>query len=148
MKVKDIMSRNIINANIDDNVLFVSNLMKIHDIGFILITQKNKLYGVVTDRDLICDLASSNNSIKNFAHTNIINIDENKSLEEALLLMKKNKIKRLVVTNQNKITGVLSISDIYNSQIDQNIILETLKTIFAVNRNDGYYETNINEFIL
>ena len=62
--------------------------------------------------------------------------------------MKTNKIKRLVVTSQNKITGVISLSDIYNSDVDSETILETIKTIFAINRNNGYYDTDVNDFIL
>ena len=42
MKIKDIMSRKLIKCEIDDNVLFVCNLMKTHDVGFILIMNRNK----------------------------------------------------------------------------------------------------------
>ena len=148
MKIKDIMSRKLITCEIDDNVLFVCNLMKTHDVGFILIMNKNKLYGVVTDRDLICDLADNKAPIKQFGNKNIVNIDENNEIKDALNLMKTNKIKRLAVTSQNKITGVISLSDIYNSDVDSETILETIKTIFAINRNNGYYDTDVNDFIL
>lgn len=148
MKVKDVMSRNLITCEVDDNVLFVSNLMKTKDVGFILIMNKNKLYGVVTDRDLICDLADGKAPIKPFGNTHVIKIDENSSIKEALDLMKTNKIKRLVVTQKNKVTGVISLSDIYNSDENQETIFETIKAIFAINRNEKHNEANIRDFIL
>ena len=72
MKIKDIMSKKLITCSPDDNILFVSNLMNVWDVGFIIIMDNNKLYGVVTDRDIVCDLANELRAIKNYAHTNVI----------------------------------------------------------------------------
>ncbi len=146
--IKDIMSRNLIVCDTDDNVLYVSNLMKKYDVGFVLVMCNNKLFGVITDRDLICDLADELAYIKSFATKKIITIDENKAIAEALELMRNHKLKRLVVTNGNKITGVLSLSDIYPTDISSDEIVKTLKCIYAINRNNGEFQANINEFIL
>ncbi len=148
MKIKEIMSKKLITCAPDDNILFVSNLMNIWDVGFILIMEKNKLYGVVTDRDLVCDMANQLSQIKSYMTKKVITIDENKSPDEALKLMKKHKIKRLVVTNADKITGVLSLSDIFNTDIDSKTILETLKSIYEINRNENKFDTDVDDFPL
>ena len=148
MKIKDIMSKKLITCSPDDNILFVSNVMNVWDVGFIIIMDNNKLYGVVTDRDIVCDLANELRAIKNYAHTNVITIDENKTVEEALNLMKKHKIKRLVITSNDKITGVISLSDILSTNTDEKNLLDTIKEIYAINRNNNHYNPNVHDFPL
>lgn len=148
MKIKDIMSKKLITCSPDDNILFVSNLMNVWDVGFIIIMDNNKLYGVVTDRDIVCDLANELRAIKNYAHTNVITIDENKKIEDALNLMKKHKLKRLVVTNNTKIAGVISLSDIFPTNINEKKLLDALKEIYAINKNNNHYNPNIHDFPL
>ena len=148
MKIKDIMSRDLVYAEADDNVLYVCNKMKENDIGFILIMNGNKLYGVITDRDIVCDLAEGNMPIREFANTNVVSVDMNKDVYKAIDIMKKKKVKRLVITYDRNVVGVLSLSDIYNSDIPSEIILEALKEIFAINRNDEDFDTDVHDFIL
>ena len=148
MKIKDIMSRNLIYAEVDDNVLYVCNRMKENDVGFILIMDGNKLYGVITDRDIVCDLADGEMPIKEFANTNVVSVSMDEDASRALEIMKREKVKRLVVTSDENIVGVVSLSDIYNSDVSSNEILEVLKEIFAINRNDEDFDIDIGDFIL
>ena len=148
MKIKDIMSRNLIYAEVDDNVLYVCNKMKEYDVGFILIMDDNKLYGVITDRDIVCDLADGQMPIREFANTNIVSISKDEDISVGLDKMKQEKVKRLVVTSNKKVVGVVSLSDIYNSDISNEVILGALKEIFAINRNDEDFDTDIHDFIL
>lgn len=131
-----------------DTVLFVQNLMKKYDVGFILITKQNKLLGIITDRDLVCDMAKDTDTIEKYANLNIVTIEETEAIENALKKMKENKIKRLVVTNKNKVTGVLSLSDILQTNTNNELLLETLREIYAINRNDNYFDIDIHDFPL
>ena len=148
MKIKDIMSRNLIYAEVDDNVLYVCNRMKENDVGLILIMDGNKLYGVITDRDIVCDLADGEMPIKEFANTNVVSVSMDEDASRALEIMKREKVKRLVVTSDENIVGVVSLSDIYNSDISSDEILEVLKEIFAINRNNEDFDTDVGDFIL
>jgi len=148
MKIKEIMSKKLITCDPDDNILFVSNLMNAWDVGFILIMEKDKLYGVVTDRDLVCDMANQLSQIKSYASKKVITINEDKDVIDALKLMKKHKIKRLVITNNKDITGVLSISDILNTDEYEKEVLDTIKTIYEINRNENYFNADVHDFPL
>jgi len=148
MKIKEIMSKKLITCDPDDNILFVSNLMNAWDVGFILIMEKDKLYGVVTDRDLVCDMANQLSQIKSYASKKVITIEEDKDITDALKLMKKHKIKRLVVTKGKNITGVLSLSDILNTDEQPEMVLDTIKTIYEINRNDNYFNADVHDFPL
>lgn len=151
MNINDIMSKKIIVGSTTNTLSEIAELMKKYDIGFIPIVDKNKLVGVITDRDIVINAISNNCSfndlIDKYVVKNIISIDQNKSIDDALNLMALKKVKRLIVTDNNKISGILTLSDILE-KYDNEIILDTFKQIFEINRNDDLFSTEIDEFYL
>lgn len=151
MKVKEIMNKNIIVVNKNDKVWEVAKKMKEYNIGFIPVVNNSKIIGIITDRDIIVNSISNNNdkneSIDNYINKNIIYIDLNKKITEALNLMKKNKIKRLIVTNDKKIVGIISLSDILTTNFDDEI-LKTIKSIWTINEKEKYIDAQIDDFYL
>lgn len=152
MKVKDIMSKNLIICSSDINVINISNIMKKYNIGFIPIEKKKKIIGVITDRDIVINIISNkvnnNSSIESYVNSNIIHIEENSSIDKCLNIMKENKVKRLIVVNKEKIVGVISLSDILNCYDDLDKVTEVAKVIWSTIKSDDNYKTEIDEFYL
>ncbi len=152
MMLENIMTKNIIVGNINNNIFEISKLMQDYNIGFIPIVENNKIVGVITDRDIVINCLSNNetssNSIKSYITKNIINIDINKKIEDAIKLMGEKKIKRLIVTNNKKVKGIISLSDIINNYENDKLIIENFKKIYEITNNSDYFTTNINEFYL
>lgn len=152
MKVKDIMSKNLIICSHDINVVNISNIMKKYNIGFIPIEKNKKIIGIVTDRDIVINMITNKidykNKIESYINDKVINIDENENITNCLNIMKENKVKRLIVTGNKKIVGVISISDIINNYDDSNEIFETIKSIWSIEKSDDIYKTEIDEFYL
>ena len=145
--IEKIMSKNLIVLN-DSNLEDIAKAMKRYDVGMVIINENNKIKGIITDRDIVTKiLANKDNKIKEYLTTNLVSIDINSDMNEAIDLMKKHKIKRLLVKKDNKLVGVLSLSDLLNT-VDNNILIETYKTIFSINRNTDKYLTDIDEFEL
>lgn len=145
--IEKIMSKNLIVLN-DSNLEDIAKAMKRYDVGMLIINENNKIKGIITDRDIVTKiLANKDNKIKEYPTTNLVSIDINSDINEAIDLMKKHKIKRLLVKKNNKLVGVLSLSDLLNT-VDNNILIETYKTIFSINRNTDKYLTDIDEFEL
>ena len=148
MKVKDIMSKNIITCNSNSNIYDIAKLMKEKNIGFIPIVD-NKLIGVITDRDIVINVIyNKSDIIKPYINQNIISIDEQEDIDVALNLMSKNKIKRLVVMKNNNLIGILSISDILNSKTSDNKLIKTFRTIYQLNDNQQNTNPEVDEFYL
>lgn len=148
MKIKNIMSKNIIYCNHDDNIYKIAKLMKKHDIGFLPIIKDKKVVGTVTDRDIVINnLCDKHNTINYLESKSIKVIDKDKDIEEALDIMSKNKIKRLIVNDNNKIVGIISLSDIV-SKVDNTKFIDTFKTIYEIDKNEHDYQTEIDEFYL
>lgn len=151
MNINDIMSKKIIVGNTTNTLSEIAELMKKYDIGFIPIVDKNKVFGVITDRDIVINAISNNCSfndlIDKYVVKNIISIDQNKSIDDALNLMALKKVKRLIVTDNNKISGILTLSDILG-KYNNELVLDTFKQVFEINRNDDLFSTEIDEFYL
>lgn len=148
MKIEDVMTRKIIYGTSCDSIYGIAKKMKEYDIGFMPIIDDKKIIGIITDRDIVVNnVYNETEHIKDLIHKNIITIDKNKSIEDAAFVMKENKIKRLIVTNGEKIEGIVSLSDIA-SKLDSKVFLDVFTSIYEINRNDDKFNTDIDEFYL
>lgn len=150
MKIKEIIKNDFIIGNVNDKVSKIAKIMKENNIGFVPIEENKSIVGIVTDRD-ICINAISNkdieNKIKNYMKTSIIYIDEEKDIKDALYLMGKEKVKRLLVTRNDEVIGVLSLSDLLHVKEDE-LILKTIQSIFHTDKIQKQKEAEIDEFYL
>lgn len=150
MNIENIMSKKIITVNIKEKISEVSEIIKKYNIGFIPVEQNKHIIGVITDRDIACSIHNidENTKVETIMTNNVISIDKNKTIEEALELMKKEKIKRLLITNDEKIVGILSLSDILETNIKQEKIIETIKTIWKIQDNHTDTNPEVDQFYL
>jgi signal-transduction protein with cAMP-binding, CBS, and nucleotidyltransferase domain len=97
----------------------IADLMTKRKIGsVIIIDKKNQPLGIITERDMIkrvClkNIPSGRIEIEEIMSSPLITIMSYDSIEMASRIMTKNKIKRLVVLEEdNRIIGLLSVTDI------------------------------------
>lgn len=151
MQIKEIMNKNIISADKNEKVWEVAQKMKKYNIGFIPVIDDKKIIGVITDRDIIVSAIANNNdqneTIENYINKNIISINLDDDIKNALDLMATNKIKRLIVDDNKKVVGIVSLSDILNIDLNYEI-LKTIRCIWNQNDNQKYEEAQIDEFYL
>lgn len=144
------MSRNLIIMNDNTSISEVARIMKEKDIGFIPISNDNKIIGVITDRDIVVNAISNKCSldipVKEYATKNVISVNIDDNVSKILNVMRKNKVKRVLVNDEHKLVGIVSFSDILNN--NEFDILNTMKEIWSIKRNNDRYETEIDEFYL
>ena len=143
MKIEDVMTKGIITCHKNNIIKDVALIMKKYDIGFLPIIDNNKIIGTVTDRDLIIN---EFNDIIN-KQNELITINYDKNVDEALNIMSKNKVKRLIVTKDNKAIGIVSLSDLVNHTNIEDFT-KAFKQIYAIDKNNHYFNTDIDEFYL
>lgn len=150
MSLKDIINNNIIVCNINDDVSFISSCMRDNDIGFIPIVDRNRIVGVITDRDLACRIFNNelDGNITDYMSRDIVSVDINDSILDVLNKMRKYRIKRIIVTDNNKVIGVVSISDILNIDEFNEEVFNTIKSIWKIGPNIHKYESEVDEFYL
>ena len=144
------MSRNLIIMDDNTSISEVARIMKEKDIGFIPISNDNKIIGVITDRDIVVNAISNKCSldtpVKEYATKNVISVNIDDNVSKILNVMRKNKVKRVLVNDEHKLVGIVSFSDILNN--NEFDILNTMKEIWSIKRNNDHYETEIDEFYL
>lgn len=144
MDIEKIMTRKIIVCHKNDSIKDIASKMKKYDVGFLpIIDDYNKIIGTITDRDIVIN---EFNDIIN-KQNKIISINHDKDVYEALNIMGNNKIKRLIVTKENKAVGIISLSDLVNYTTKDSFI-ETFKRIYIIDKNEHDYDTEIDEFYL
>lgn len=92
-------------------------------------------------------MANQDEHIKEYYSANVISIDQNQSIEKALDIMINHKVKRLIVTDNRKVVGIVSLSDLIN-YIDDEKMGSTYKKIWQIYRNTDKYLSKIDEFEL
>jgi CBS domain-containing protein len=140
MKVFEVMTIDVGFCNLDDNLTKAAQIMWEKDCGVVPVVDPQKhVVGVITDRD-ICIAAATRNrrtsSIKagemNFYPVKTCAMQDD--LKDVLRRMRKYKIRRLCVTNQEtELLGMISLSDILlkagKKKSVRKLILSTLNAI-------------------
>ncbi len=157
MKIKDIMTRDMVVANPETTLKEVSSIMSQYDIGFVPIQQKDDFIGVITDRDIVIRAIANGKDYKEplepYMTNFVISVSSDTELENALAVMADEKVKRLMVEENKKIVGLVSLSDIL-SVIEDTDILEYVTEIFqpfdaAILTNDiDIPQAEVDEFEL
>jgi CBS domain-containing protein len=118
MKIKDIMTKDIVCVDAKSTASDAAKKMKDQDVGTVLVIDENQLKGLVTDRAITTRTIAEEKDPRNVPITDIMTKDiigcsEDDDVFEALQTMGKNKIRRLpVVNSESQLVGIVSLSDI------------------------------------
>jgi CBS domain-containing protein len=121
--IKEIMTNEVVTIDYDDSVLNACLLYKERKVGCLVVVKNEDCVGIVTERDLIertiCSQRDpATTKINEIMSSRIITIHHLKQYEEALTLMKKYNIKKLPVVSENKVQGIVTITDIAHARSD------------------------------
>lgn len=135
MKVKDLMSSQIICISPDESAAAAARLLSRHNVGVLPVCDADRrVLGIVTDRDIVlrCVAADANpqrTMIRDFMTRRVVSLSPESSIEEASALMGREQIRRLPVCSDGKLVGLLSLGDL--AQRDMLEASEALSDICA-----------------
>jgi len=114
--VRDIMNSPVVSASPSDTVRDIAKKMKEEKIGSIVIMDKDRPAGIVTDWDIVSnglakDLKPSQIKAKDVMQ-DIHTIESEESITEAARQLRKHNIKRLGVVYKKRLVGIISSSDV------------------------------------
>ena len=118
MLVAEAMNKNIHTARGDTPIKKLAEIMSENRIGSVIIVSgSGSLEGIVTERDVMSKIVAlgkdpSKIIAKDIMTTKVIAIDPSKTLEQAVDMMTKYKIKKLPVIYQSQIVGIITASDL------------------------------------
>jgi CBS domain-containing protein len=119
MKVKDVMTRSIVEMAATDSCQKAAQLMRDHGVGMIVVTTgPSVLEGVITDRDITVRCTAlggdpAGRPVGEYMDLHPISVDEDVDLERAMDMMRNAALRRLPVTKAGShVIGILSLDDI------------------------------------
>ena len=114
--VKDVMISNIATLDSSSMIKDAAKLMDEKNIGCVIVTENNQPVGILTERDFVKRIASKEkpltSPLKDVMSSPLISIDPDETVWEAAEEMKVNNIHKLPVIKENKITGIITTSDL------------------------------------
>ena len=114
--VQDIMTKAIISVNTDTTVFQIARMMDQGGIGAVLVKKDGNLCGIITDRDyatkIVSHKLSSDTSVETVMSSPLVTINYDESISAAAQRMTTKKIRKLAVTDNGNIVGLLTSTDL------------------------------------
>jgi len=123
--ITDVMSVNPCAIDASKPVAYAAKMMKQEDVGLAPIVEGDRLVGALTDRDIVTRVVAEGRDpqsvpVREVASTDLVTIDPQQDLDEALRLMASNQVRRLpVVAEDGRLVGVLAQADVAREAKDK-----------------------------
>jgi len=124
-KISELMSSNPCAIEADKPVAYAARMMKDEDVGLAPIVEGDRLVGTLTDRDIVTRVVAEGRdpqsvAVREVASTDLVTIDPQQDLGEALQLMARNQVRRLpVVEEDGRLVGVVAQADVARETKDK-----------------------------
>ena len=118
LSIKDVMTSNPCTVDAGQSVAYAAKMMLEEDVGVAPIVAGDKLIGMLTDRDIAIRVVAEGRNpdqvkVADVASKQVVTIDPQQDLEEALRIMGKHQVRRLAVVEEDgKLVGVVAQADI------------------------------------
>ena len=122
--IRDLMTTNPRSLESGSTVMEAARLMRDEDAGLIPVVEGEMLVGTVTDRDIAIRVVAEGKSpesitVGEIASRELVTIDPQQGLDEALRLMARHQVRRLpVVEEDGKLVGIVAQADIARNASD------------------------------
>ena len=131
------MTKNVKTETEDQNIQSACRSMHQNDIGSIVIVKRDtsndnyKPTGIITERDVVrivgsLDQSSLKQPLRELMSKPLITITPNNSLKDALLIMQQKKIRRLVIVENERAVGIITIKDLFNVIMNNQNLMPSL----------------------
>jgi CBS domain-containing protein len=141
MKIKEIMTKQPKTASRDTTLAAAAHLLWGADCGILPVVDGGKLVGVVTDRDMYVALATRNKpasqiTVGEVSTGKVWACKPDDDVHAALDAMASQRVRRLPVTQDGALVGVISMNDLVlaagaDKEVRSDEVVATLKAICA-----------------
>ena len=134
MKLREIMTPSPTTASPTDTLSHVAELMREEDVGAIPIVEQDRPVGVITDRDISIHAVAAGIDptqalVSDHMSTDLVTGRPDMSDREALELMGREQIRRLLIVDDGRLVGIVAMADFALDSDREEDVEEALEEI-------------------
>jgi PAS domain S-box-containing protein len=150
--ISEIMSQDLATIQKDASVAEAAEIMASRNISSIIVMDADRIAGMLTERDLLKRVVSFNRNpdhtkTEEVMSTPVFSIPPNYSVFSASRTMENLNTRRLVVTDNDKVCGIVTQTDIFKAVKDKIQAEEETILKFMDESKIGFYMTNLDHII-
>jgi CBS domain-containing protein len=122
--ISDVMTSKLCAIDTDKSVAYAAKMLRDEDVGLAPIVEGDRLVGTLTDRDIAIRVVAEgrdpeSTTVREVASTDLVTVDPQQDLGEALRLMAEHQVRRLpVVEDDGRLVGIVAQADIARQRDD------------------------------
>jgi CBS domain-containing protein len=115
--VREAMTRSVSSVSPSQSLADAAEVMKGEDVGSVPVVEEGRLAGIVTDRDIVTRAVAERRNpqavrVEEIASHDLVTVEPEQDLDEALTLMARHKVRRLPVLEEGRLVGMLAQADV------------------------------------
>jgi CBS domain-containing protein len=115
--IRDVMTSNPTSCERSTTVVEAARVMAQEDVGPVPVVEGGRVVGLVTDRDIVLRVVAegrdpNSTTIGEIASTDLVTVEPDTNLDEALNLMAQNQVRRLPVVEGGELVGIVAQADV------------------------------------
>jgi CBS domain-containing protein len=115
--VRDVMTPGVRTVSPSQSLAEAAEVMKGEDVGSVPVVEEGRLAGIVTDRDIVTRAVAERRDpqtvkVDEVASRDLVTVEPEQDLDEALALMARHQVRRLPVVEQGQLVGMLAQADV------------------------------------
>jgi CBS domain-containing protein len=116
-KIRDVMTRDPRTVEASSSVADAAKVMREADVGPVIVTEGDKIAGIVTDRDVAVravamDRDPKSTPVKEIISSDVVALSPDDSVGEAVQAMRQRDVRRVPVVENGKPVGIVALGDL------------------------------------
>ncbi len=122
--IASLMATDLVTAAAEESVAAVAKRMASNRVGAVLVVDRGRLVGLVSERDLLMRVVANGcdpntTGIGDIGTHDLVTLDVTQSLKDALQVFRSRKFRHLPVVKDGKPVGILSTTDLHSYLVDE-----------------------------
>jgi signal-transduction protein with cAMP-binding, CBS, and nucleotidyltransferase domain len=120
--IKKFMTKKIYYIDKEDSILKAARMMKINSVSCLLVREKGKYIGIITERDItekcVAEEMDPNTKVEEIMSFPIYSVDSDQDVMSVAFIAKQKKIKKIPVMKNKEIIGIITDTDLIKAFLE------------------------------